>query len=144
MNTALKQWASVVGALGTAGQIILTGYVLDSSGCGIAAFRVAGALRHSSRFGQRDEGVPRRPGVPPYLGYCRSNYLSQAHTQHVLFCRGPGQLTVRDFGIELVNECVQLTAGSGLVVGLMLFGGVVKLFVTPAGGPILPMIVKRF
>ena len=50
-------------------------------GYGLAAFRVAGALGFSFRFQQRDEGVPRRPGGPPYLGFCRSNYLSQAHTQ---------------------------------------------------------------
>ena len=35
----------------------------------------------SSRFRQRDEGVPRGPGGPPHLGCCHSNYLSQAHTQ---------------------------------------------------------------
>ena len=58
-----------------------TGYVLDSSGFGLATFRVAGALRFSSRFQQRDEGVPRRPGGPPYLGCCLSNYLSHARTQ---------------------------------------------------------------
>ena len=63
----------------------LTGYVLDSSGYGLAAFRVAGALGLSSRFQQRDVGVPRRPGGPPYLGCCRSNYLSQADTQLRLF-----------------------------------------------------------
>ncbi len=37
-----------------------------------------------------------------------------------------------------------LQRAAALLLGLMLFGGVVKLFVTPAGGPILPMIVKRF
>ncbi len=37
----------------------------------------------SSRFQQRDEGVPRRPGGPPHLGCCRSNYLSEAHTQQI-------------------------------------------------------------
>ena len=31
-----------------------TWYVLDSSGCGLAAFRVAGALVPSSRFPQRN------------------------------------------------------------------------------------------
>ncbi len=56
-------------------------YVLDSSGYGLAAFRVAGALGLSSRFQQRDEGVPRRPGGPPYLGCCCSNHLSEAHSQ---------------------------------------------------------------
>ena len=61
----------------------LTGYVLDSSGYGLAAFGVAGALGPSSRLQQRDEGVPRRPGGPPHLGCCRSNYLSQAHIQRV-------------------------------------------------------------
>ena len=45
-----------------------TGYVLDSSRYGLAAFLVAGALTPSSRFQQRDEGVPRRPGGPPHLG----------------------------------------------------------------------------
>ena len=39
------------------------GYVLDSGGYGFAPFRGAGA------------------GGPPHLGCCRSNYLSQAHTQ---------------------------------------------------------------
>ena len=29
---------------------------------------VAGALALSSRFQQREEGVPRRPGGPPHLG----------------------------------------------------------------------------
>ena len=67
----------------------LTGYVLDSSGYGLAAFRVAGALGLSSRFQQRDEGVPRRPGGPPHLGCCRSNYLSEAHTQLSFFQFGP-------------------------------------------------------
>ena len=43
-------------------EFLKTGYVLDSSGYGLAAFRVAGALAPSSRFQQRDEGVPRRPG----------------------------------------------------------------------------------
>ena len=46
-----------------------TGYALDSLGYGLTAFRVAGALGLSSRFQQRDEGVPRRPGGPPYLGW---------------------------------------------------------------------------
>ena len=46
----------------------LAGYVLDSGGYGLAAFRVADALAPSSRFQQRDEGVPRRPGGPPHLG----------------------------------------------------------------------------
>ncbi len=63
----------------------LTGYVLDSSGYGLAAFRVAGALGPSSRFQQRDEGVPRRPGGPPHLGCCRGIHLGQAHTQEAVF-----------------------------------------------------------
>ena len=46
---------------------------------------LAGALGPLSRFQQRDEGVPRRPGGPPYLGCCCSNYLSQANTQLLLF-----------------------------------------------------------
>ena len=61
---------------------VLTGYVLDSSWYGWP-------IRLSSRFQQRDEGVPRRPGGPPYLGCCCSNYLSETHSQHVLFWKGP-------------------------------------------------------
>ncbi len=37
--------------------LTLTGYLLDSSGYGLAAFRMAGALAPSSRFQQRDEGA---------------------------------------------------------------------------------------
>ena len=53
----------------------VTGYVLDSSGYGLAAFRVAGALRPSSRFQQRDEGVPRR--VCP--AWAESNWMKGAN-----------------------------------------------------------------
>ena len=45
------------------------GYVLDSSGYGLAAFRVAGALAPS-----RGTALP---------SCCHSNYLSEAHTQLV-------------------------------------------------------------
>ena len=80
---------------------VVTGYVLDSSGYGLAACRVAGALAPSSRFQQRDEGVPRRPGGPPHLSYCQSNYLSEAHTQHVVIrcanSRTPGHASKREF-----------------------------------------------
>ena len=43
------------------------GDVLDSGGYGLAVFRVAGALAPSSRFQQRDEGVPllSRGTAPP-------------------------------------------------------------------------------
>ncbi len=68
----------------------VTGYVLDSSGYGLAAFRVAGALGLSFRFQQRDEGVPRRPGGPPHLSCCQSNYLSEAHTQHPVIIEQTG------------------------------------------------------
>ena len=47
-----------------------TGFVLDSGGYGPAAFCGAGALDRAKtrvRFGQRNVGVPRRPGGPPHL-----------------------------------------------------------------------------
>ena len=47
------------------------GYVPDSGGYGLAAFRGL-AQGPSSRLRQRDEGVPRRPGGPPHLGCCCS------------------------------------------------------------------------
>ena len=46
--------------------MILAGYVLDSGGYGLAAFRGAGASDLGPASGQRDEGVPRRPGGPPH------------------------------------------------------------------------------
>ena len=60
----------------------ITGYVLASSGYG-----VDGALAPSSRFQQRDEGVPRQPGGPPHLGCC-GNYLGAAHTQSAILSPG--------------------------------------------------------
>ena len=54
-------------------QIARAGYVFDSGGYGLAALLVAGALGLSFRFQQRDVGVPRRPGGPPYLGCWLSN-----------------------------------------------------------------------
>ncbi len=38
-------------------------------------------IEPSSRFRQRDDGVPRSPGGPPHPSCCNSNYLSEAHTQ---------------------------------------------------------------
>ena len=39
------------------------------------------ARRFCGRLGQRDEGVPRRPGGPPHLNSCQSGYISHVHTQ---------------------------------------------------------------
>ncbi len=51
-------------------RIPLTGYV-----AGTVSQRLMWlALGPSFRFQQRDEGVPRRPGGPPYLRCCRSKY----------------------------------------------------------------------
>ena len=60
--------------------------MLHSSGYGLAAFRVAGALGHSFRFQQRDVASRAGQGArPTWVSCCLSNYLSQAHTQVVRF-----------------------------------------------------------
>ena len=65
-------------------ELLLLGMCLTQAGT-VSPHFAGLAQGPSPRLRQRDEGVPRRPGGPPHLGCCGSNYLSQAHTQLAVF-----------------------------------------------------------
>ena len=66
-------------------EITLTGYVLDSSAYGFAAFRVAGAFGAFVPVPAAGRGRPAPARGPALPNCCCSNYLSQALTQLTLY-----------------------------------------------------------